>query len=400
MARLVSRMCMKIEIPPSFYPIFKLIVTLLILMLDAVIAPALTFSAINCNSLNVSDLGSIHHLVKLYSIAKLKSDVIFISDVRLCNAQGVSNFLKISETFRTNPYGSYSCHFNSKSNKRGVGILIKNSSNISVLQEKRREDDNSLLLKVSYQGSVFILVSIYGPNSHCPTFFDNLMNDFQVLGNFPIIIGGDWNCTISPLPPLNNPDTINMNSIPNKRHSTYLQNMCNTANLIDPFRAKFPNRKEFTYIPSYPTKRNRSRIDFFIISKQLLNAVTDISISPNLQSKVFDHKAVNLSFKPVQNFGPIRPTISHSILRDPDLDLVVALAVADTYLPSTSLRNVDVNIEQLKIGTGQAFASIRRAGPNDIHINPGDRTEAESLVREGLIGEVREFLEFFFHIPY
>ncbi len=137
---------------------------------------------------------------------------------------------------------------------------------LSVLQEIRRKDDNSLLLKISYQGSVFILVSIYGPNSHCPPFFDNLLNDFQVLGDFPIIICGDWNCTISPLPPLNNPDTINMNSIPNKRHSTYLQNMCNTANLIDPFRAKFPNRKEFMYFPSDPTKRNRSRIDFFIIS--------------------------------------------------------------------------------------------------------------------------------------
>jgi exonuclease III len=215
-------------------------------MLDAVIAPALTFSPINCNSLNVSDLASIHHLVKLYSIAKLKTDVIFISDVRLCNAQGVSNSIKISETFRTNPYGSYSCHFNSKSNKRGVGILIKNNSNISVLQEKRREDDNSLLLKISYQGSVFILVSIYGPNLHCPTFFDNLTNDLQNLGDFPVIIGGDWNCTTSPLPPLNNPDTINMNSIPNKRHSNYLQNMCNAVNLTDPFRAKFPNRKEFT----------------------------------------------------------------------------------------------------------------------------------------------------------
>jgi hypothetical protein len=114
---------------------------------------------------------------------------------------------------------------------------------------------------------------------------------------------------------------------------------------------------------------------------------------------VFDHKAVYLSFKPVLNSGIIRPTISHSILRDPDLDLVVALAVADTYLASTSLRNVNVNIEQLKIGTGQAFASIRRAGPSDIHINPGDRTEAESLVREGILGEVREFLEFFPYTP-
>jgi hypothetical protein len=186
-----------------------------------------------------------------------------------------------------------------------------------------------------------------------------------------------------------------MNSIPNKRHSEYLATFCNNANLIDPFRAKFPNRKEFTYMPADPTKRNRSRIDFFLISKQLLNAVTEISISPSLQSKVFDHKAVLLSFEPKKRTGPIRPTISHAILRDPDLDLVVALAVADTYLASTDLRNDNLNLNQLRIGVGQGFEGLRRAGPNDVHINPGERTEAESLLREGIIANIREFLDDF-----
>ncbi len=178
-----------------------------------------------------------------------------------------------------------------------------------------------------------------------------------------------------------------MNAIPNKRHSEYLRNLCNAANLIEPFRAKFPNRKEFTYISSDPLKRNRSRIDFFIISNQLLNSVTDVYICPGLQSKVFDHKAVVLSFKHKVPVGTVRPTISHAILRDPDLDLVVALAVADTYLASTSLRNDP--------GLGNGFDSLRRAGPNDVHINPGDRSEADSLVREGLIGNIREFLDNF-----
>ncbi len=111
-------------------------------------------ATINFNSLNVSDLGSIHHLIKMYGIAKLKTDVIFLSDVRLCNARGVSNSLNISNTFRTNPYSSYECHFNSNSSKRGVGILIKNNSNISILQELRGAEDNSLLLKASYKGSL------------------------------------------------------------------------------------------------------------------------------------------------------------------------------------------------------------------------------------------------------
>jgi hypothetical protein len=135
-----------------------------------------------------------------------------------------------------------------------------------------------------------------------------------------------------------------MNSIPHKRHSEYLLTMCDTVNLTEPFRAKFPNRREFTYKLSDPTKKNRSRIDFFLISKQLLNSVTNISISVNLQSRVFDHKAVLLSFAPVRKEGIVRPTISHTILRDPDLDLVVALAVADTYLASTTIRN-DINVD-------------------------------------------------------
>jgi hypothetical protein len=211
-------------------------------------------------------------------------------------------------------------------------------------------------------------------------------------------MGGDWNCTVSSLPPLNNLDVLNMNSIPNKRHSEYLFNLCTTNNLTDPFRAKYPNRQEFSYVPSDPLKKNRSCIDFFIISNQLLNCVSDIYICPGLQSKVFIHKAVVLSFKPPVREGPIRPTISHAILRDPDLDLVVALAVADTYLASTTLRHDPDFIRtynRLLTGVGQGFASLRRAGPNDIHINPGDRSEEESLAREGIIGNIREFLDNF-----
>jgi hypothetical protein len=113
---------------------------------------------------------------------------------------------------------------------------------------------------------------------------------------------------------------------------------------------------------------------------------------------VFDHKAVVLSFKPKVPVGTVRPTISHAILRDPDLDLVVALAVADTYLASTSLRNdpgFNNNFNRLRTGIGTGFDSLRRARPSDVHINPGDCSEVDSLVREGIIGNIREFLDNF-----
>jgi hypothetical protein len=48
------------------------------------------------------------------------------------------------------------------------------------------------------------------------------------------------------------------------------------------------------------------------------------------QNRLFDHKAMTICFKPPPKV--IRqPTISREILKDPELDLVVRLSVADTY---------------------------------------------------------------------
>jgi exonuclease III len=90
--------------------------------------PKITISSINCNSLNISSMGSFNQKLKIYGIASLRTDIILMSDIRLCNAQGVSSSNEISQAFRINPYGSYTFLHNSRSNKRGVGILIKKNS--------------------------------------------------------------------------------------------------------------------------------------------------------------------------------------------------------------------------------------------------------------------------------
>jgi hypothetical protein len=87
-------------------------------------APQITFASINCNAPNMSEQTSLHHLIKLYGVVKLKTDVIFMSDIRLKNARGIANISKIENSFRTNPYCAYRFFHQSNSNKRGVGILV------------------------------------------------------------------------------------------------------------------------------------------------------------------------------------------------------------------------------------------------------------------------------------
>jgi exonuclease III len=272
----------KLDLFQFFYSNFILIV------LMNLIPPSishLTFASINCNSLNMSEQSSIHHLIKLYGVVKLKTDIIFMSDIRLCNARGISNSIKIENSFLTNPYCSYRFLSQSSSNKRGVGILIKQKLNLRILQEERDPEDNYLALRVSTGEKEIIIGSIYGPNTHNPGFFDRLSESLIRLGDFPIVIGGDWNCTYSALPIPDNPDVLNMRSLPNKRHTDLLLNLCTNRELIDPFPARFTNRKEFSYTPSDPLKRNRSRIDFFLVSTNIMQMLQKSALTPQSRTK-------------------------------------------------------------------------------------------------------------------
>jgi len=280
-------------------------------------------------------------------------------------------------------------------NKRGVGILIKRNTPFAVLDQRRDTEENILVLRVQHTGTnaIFYVGCIYGPNKHEPRFFESLRRLLHDAGTAPVLLGGDWNCTVSCENARHNPDNVNMHNPPNKRHSELLKSLCDDLDLADPYRVKFPKRIEYTFVPPSVLKKNRSRIDFFIISKNITPAVSNISIANCLQNKLFDHRAVLLDFntkKPVLT----PPTVSKKILKDPEIDLVVGIAVAETYLRySTALTNEET--DDWVEGLGIAVSNLREAGPSDLFAVPGDRTEIEELTREGKLGSVREYLEFF-----
>jgi exonuclease III len=215
-----------------------------------IIIPNISISSINCNSLNISSIGSFNQKLKIYGIVSLRTDIIMMSDIRLCNAQGTSSSGEIAAAFRLTPYGSYEFFHNSSQNKRGVGVLIKRSASISVLNQWRDGHDNILGLQLDREGKKFNLIVVYGPNHVQANFFNDLRTCIAYLGDLPLIMGGDWNCTYSTSPPATNLDIFKMANAPNLNHSKLLKKLCDDFELCDPFRTKFPNRLEFTYLPS------------------------------------------------------------------------------------------------------------------------------------------------------
>jgi hypothetical protein len=103
--------------------------------------PDLTFAVQNCNSLNISTVCS-KQLTKIIAITALCTDIIFLSDIRLNSDP--EHVEKIKKLFLYHSPQAYQAHFNSTQNKRGVGILISNRLNATVIKEYRDQDENIL----------------------------------------------------------------------------------------------------------------------------------------------------------------------------------------------------------------------------------------------------------------
>ncbi len=120
-----------------------------------------------------------------------------------------------------------------------------------------------------------------------------------------------------------------MASVPSRRRSQRLSEICNAHNLMDPYRHFNPDRREYTFTPNAVANNNRSRLDFFL-SKGLAIRCKKCTIGHHLDSLLFDHKSVRLTFgnKTLAN----KQIINDSILDDYDLANLVKCYVFDHYV--------------------------------------------------------------------
>jgi exonuclease III len=124
---------------------------------------------------------------------------------------------------------------------------------------------------------------VYGPNNTDDLFFETLSRLIVSCGNILVIVGGNWNCTYSSSPLAQNIDCLNMRRPPYLIHSRKVEELCETYNMSDPFRFLYPDKLEFTYVPRVQNAINKSKIDFFIVSDCLLDAVSDCVVAPDTQ---------------------------------------------------------------------------------------------------------------------
>jgi exonuclease III len=147
------------------------------------------------------------------------------------------------------------------------------------------------------------------------------------------VLGGDWNTTWDNSPPDTNIDIINMVRAPNAANGFCLNNMANEFDLLDPFRTLYPNKIAFSYSPFGSQRKNKSRLDFFVISSTLISKVTACNIYTAQLSAMFDHKPVALHFSDSKKkvFTERKKIITNWYLDDPLIKMSSELAALQIY---------------------------------------------------------------------
>ncbi|KAK3093924.1 hypothetical protein FSP39_021885 [Pinctada imbricata] len=157
------------------------------------------------------------------------------------------------------------------------------------MREKKDLNGNYLLLEAMIDGHKVLICSVYAPNVDTPEFFENLFENIEDMDCENVVICGDFNLVMDPLI-----DYCNYRQTNNPNARLKLLELIDHFNYIDAFRQFHPNTRRYTWRKRTPFKQ--ARLDFFLISGNLLRSLNNCTINPGYRT---DHSSVkiNLSFR-------------------------------------------------------------------------------------------------------
>jgi hypothetical protein len=158
-------------------------------------------------------------------------------------------------------------------------------------------------------------------------------------------------------------------------------------------------RKEFTYVPNARHNINRSRIDYFLISRDILTEVVDVGVYPHLSSTSFDHKKIKLAVGK-ENKKKNMEKINDTILKNKCVDLLVKTKVLESYLVHSDPDAVPRNgVYNLLEEIGRIDGRIRQIA--NIMPDAENADEQKSLLIEEAenIFETLPGLNYFLNLP-
>ena len=199
-----------------------------------------------------------------------------------------THFTNDDLNFITSQWGYKLFHSPGTRDSRGVAILFNNNFEYTIIEEKKDDIGNMIWLEIEIEKKFTVnLVNIYGPNKDSPQFYKDLNDSLTNSNNDFTVICGDFNLVQD-----FDVDCFNYSTLNNPKARLELLNLKQKHNLHDPWRIYHPNVKTYTWFRKNPIKK--SRLDFFLISEELLSMINNVNINPGYRT---DHSSVELDLR-------------------------------------------------------------------------------------------------------
>ena len=120
------------------------------------------------------------------------------------------------------------CHGSKHS--KGTVIMFNPSLDVEIIECTTSEKGRTIILEARFDDTKFIFVNIYAPNdlTQQVKFFDSLKSKLVKFANESIIVGGDFNCALTP--------SDKKGGYPIEKKGAAISNICRILELKDAWR--------------------------------------------------------------------------------------------------------------------------------------------------------------------
>ena len=254
---------------------------------------------VKCYSINVRGLRNKRKRNQIFQFLKQKDyDIIFVQE---------SHGTQEIESIWRNEWGADITFSNFSSRARGVMTLF--GKGIEVLCHKNDSQGRLDINEIKIEDEVYTLINVYAPNEDNEriTFFEALSTNIASnLSNANLIMAGDFNVALTADDRKSNVSVV-------QPSANTLKRLIEEHNLIDIWREKHPNLKQYTWCRQ--SSNVMSRLDYFLISKSLTMLCKSTKIKESVHT---DHKLIYLELLKSRNHerGPGFWKLNSSLLKD------------------------------------------------------------------------------------
>uniref|UniRef100_A0A3Q3FCW5 Synaptic vesicle glycoprotein 2C-like n=1 Tax=Labrus bergylta TaxID=56723 RepID=A0A3Q3FCW5_9LABR len=157
----------------------------------------------------------------------------------------------------------------------GVAILFRASANVKIVSCAEIVKGRLLIVRAEIEDTVFCFTNIYAPNNGAErvAFYTRLQKELLIYNQDQIILGGDFNCTLD--------FTVDrIGEEPHPHSSQTLNTVISHLDLLDTFRVKHPQSRQYTWVRVNSNRVCAARLDRVYISRTLNPRLIHCNILP------------------------------------------------------------------------------------------------------------------------